>query len=283
MPAPPSGSFASAAAKPSRNSALRPPRPPPRTVTVVSPPDSSTAGSDTMSLPTRNWPVRNCSAIAACTAATSRASPSIRSLSTIGVTPRARAVSAAAPSACCGLAISWKRAWPKTGLSGFGVSSAAAARWASTASGSRISYLDRTARASAKVVGSGTVGPEAITAGSSPGTSEIASVITRAGAAAAASRPPLIAERCFRTVLISPIVAPERSNARVTACLSAKVRPGAGSARSAEPPPEIKQISWSSGPSPRAMSRIPRAASSPARSGTGWLASTISIWSQATL
>jgi hypothetical protein len=46
------------------------------------------------------------------------------------------------------------------------------------------------ARASASVDGSGTVGPEPITAGSSPGTSEIASVTTRAGwAARAAGRP----------------------------------------------------------------------------------------------
>ena len=82
-----------------------------------------------------------------------------------------------------------------------------------------------------------------MTAGSSPGTSEIARVTTAAGAAAAASRPPLIADRCLRTVLISPIVAPERSSARVTACLSASVRPGAGNASSAEPPPEIRQTS----------------------------------------
>ena len=50
-----------------------------------------------------------------------------------------------------------------------------------TAAGSSMPYLASTARASAKLVGSGTVGPEAITAGSSPGTSEIASVTTRAG------------------------------------------------------------------------------------------------------
>src|SRR5438067_12308964 len=100
-------------------------------------------------------------------------------------------------------------------------------------------YLASTAPASAKLVGSGTVGPEAITAGSSPGTSEIASVTIRAGAAAAARRPPLIADRCFLTVLISPIVAPQRSNARVTACLSARVRLGAGRLNNAEPPPEI--------------------------------------------
>ena len=104
-------------------------------------------------------------------------------------------------------------------------------------------YFASTARASAKVVGSGTVGPEAMTAGSSPGTSEIAKVTTRAGAAAAASRPPLIAERCLRTVLISVIVAPERSNARVTACLSAKSGPEPAAASSAEPPPDARKTS----------------------------------------
>ena len=76
-------------------------------------------------------------------------------------------------------------------------------------------YLSSTARASAKVEASGTVGPEAMTAGSSPGTSEITRVTSRAGWAAAASRPPLMADRCLRTVFISPIGAPERSRARV--------------------------------------------------------------------
>src|SRR5439155_23694486 len=109
--------------------------------------------------------------------------------------------------------------------------------------GSAMRYLARTPLASAKFVGSGTLGPEAITAGSSPGTSEIARVTTQAGAAAAASRPPLIADRCFLTVLISPIVAPERNSARVTVCLSARVSPAAGSASSAEPPPDNRQTS----------------------------------------
>ena len=59
--------------------------------------------------------------------------------------------------------------------------------------------------AAAEVVGSGTVGPDAITDGSSPGTSEIISETTGAGAAAIASLPPLIADRCLRTVFISPI------------------------------------------------------------------------------
>ena len=62
-------------------------------------------------------------------------------------------------------------------------------------------------------------------------------------------------------MLISPIVAPERSNARVTACLSARVNPGAGSASSAEPPPEARNTSWSSGPRPsRQIEDAPRRA-----------------------
>ena len=56
-------------------------------------------------------------------------------------------------------------------------------------------------------------------AGSSPGTSEMASVSAAAGQAASASRPPLIAERCLRTALISPMAAPEASSARRQALL----------------------------------------------------------------
>ena len=93
---------------------------------------------------------------------------------------------------------------------------------------------------------SGTVGPEPITAGSSPGTSLIARVTTRAGAAAAARRPPLIADRCFRTAFISVMLAPQASSARLTACLSASVRPGAGAASRAEAPPDISAMTRSS-------------------------------------
>jgi hypothetical protein len=75
--------------------------------------------------------------------------------------------------------------------------------------GSAIRWCATSARASAKVVGSGTVGPEAITPGSSPGTSLMASVTTRAGCAAAASRPPAKALRCLRMQFISWIEAPE--------------------------------------------------------------------------
>jgi len=52
------------------------------------------------------------------------------------------------------------------------------------------------ARASASVVGSGTVGPEAMADGSSRGTSDIASVtISASFPALRASRPPLIREQ----------------------------------------------------------------------------------------
>ena len=48
--------------------------------------------------------------------------------------------------------------------------------------------------------GPGTVGPDPITDGSSPTTSEIANVLTGT-LAVAANHPPLMAERCLRTVL----------------------------------------------------------------------------------
>ena len=114
--------------------------------------------------------------------------------------------------------------------------------------------------------------------GSSPGTSEIRSVTTLAGCAAAASLPPLIAERCFLTRRSSGRCRrPRRGAPCSTACLSSSESPSAGSARSAEPPPEIRQSTRSSGPAPRASSRMRRAASRPAASGTGCEASTISI------
>ena len=125
-------------------------------------------------------------------------------------------------------------------------------------------------------VGSATVGPDATVAGSSPGTSEMASVATRAGAAAAARRPPLIADRCWRTQLISSIAAPQASSERVSACFSARRMPGAGLASKAEPPPEARQTRRSSAPRPEASARARSAAATAASSGTGWPASTIS-------
>ena len=81
------------------------------------------------------------------------------------------------------------------------------------------------ASASAQVVGSATVGPEAISTGRSPGTSEISSVSTCAGWQAAASRPPLMADKCRRTQFISLMVAPDASRARPTLCLTSSVSP----------------------------------------------------------
>ena len=121
------------------------------------------------------------------------------------------------------------------------------------------------ARASASVVGSGTVGPEAITAGSSCGTSEIASVtMAPACCPARASRPPLICDRCLRTQLMASIGAPERSSARVTACFCAKLTPSTGAIQFAEPPPDSSTSSRSSALAVAAKFRQRRAAASPA-------------------
>ena len=137
--------------------------------------------------------------------------------------------------------------------------------------------------ASAQVVGSATVGPEAMSIGSSPGTSEISSVSTRAGWQAAARRPPLIAERWRRTQFISVIVAPEASSARLIACLSASVTPASGSGSSDEPPPEMRHSTTSSAVRPPTKASRRSAARRPASSGTGWAASMISMCSQGTL
>ncbi len=55
-------------------------------------------------------------------------------------------------------------------------------------------------------------------------------------------------ERCLRTVLISPMDAPERSSARVSACFSASVSSGAGAIQLAEAPPERSTSTRSSAP-----------------------------------
>ena len=138
------------------------------------------------------------------------------------------------------------------------------------------------ASASAQVVGSATVGPEAMSRGSSPGTSEISSVTTRAGWHSAPSRPPFSADRWRRTQFISLIVAPLVSSAALTARLSASVRPGAGATSSDEPPPEISAMTRSSAVSPVTLSAMRRDATSPASSGTGCAACTISMRSHGT-
>ena len=196
--------------------------------------------------------------------------------------PASRATSAAASSEAWGVATMTTSEVASLGSPGLTLSQASESRWARTWGGRSMPYLAIRASASWRVVGSPTVGPEAMTAGSSPGTSEIISATRRAGCAAAASLPPLIAERCFLTQFISSIEAPERSSALETACLSSRVSPGAGRASSDEPPPETSASTRSSGPRPWTRSRMRRAAASPAASGTGCAASTISIRRQGT-
>ena len=112
--------------------------------------------------------------------------------------------------------------------------------------GSSIAYLRTIAKASEQVVGSATVGPDAISIGSSPGTSDNNKVRTRAGKQAAAKRPPLIAERCRRTQFISEIDAPDFNKATLMACLSSRLIPSSGKGIRAEPPPEIRHKTKSS-------------------------------------
>ena len=126
-------------------------------------------------------------------------------------------------------------------------------------------------------MGSGTVGPLAITAGSSPGTSLMSSVTTLAGAQRTASRPPLIADRCLRTQFISSMAAPLFSSAWFTACLSSSVSPGAGIESNADPPPETRNSTRSSAVRPWASAEMRAAAARPASSGTGCEASTTSM------
>jgi hypothetical protein len=135
----------------------------PRTVTVVSPPDSSTQGGAAAA-----GRGRTCSAMPAMTGATSRASPSMASPRMSGVTPAARAASAAASSASCGVAMRRVSQCAKRGSPGLGVSLAGGA---STPRGAR--RLDAVALRGwparrRTCVGSATVGPEAMSAGSSP-------------------------------------------------------------------------------------------------------------------
>ena len=138
------------------------------------------------------------------------------------------------------------------------------------------------ASACARVVGSATVGPEATSSGSSPGTSDITRLTTRAGLHASASRPPLMADRWRRTQFISPMLAPLRSRAWLSARLSASVMPGRGKGSSAEPPPDHRPITRSSAVRLSTAFNICCAAVRPAASGTGWAASsTRTCWQAA--
>ena len=110
-----------------------------------------------------------------------------------------------------------------------------------------------------------------MTAGSSGAgstTSDMASVTTRPPAATA-SRPPLRADRCFRTQLSPSIAMPARSRTAVTADLSSRVRPGIGAARPADAPPDSNRTRTSSGASPAASASARRPAATLPAVGTG--------------
>ena len=84
----------------------------------------------------------------------------------------------------------------------------------------------------------GYVGPEAITSGLFPITSEIASVMSRSLSNNSANLPPFTTETCFLRVLISSIVALHDKSCCVIMTLSSIVIPSTGYARSELPPPE---------------------------------------------
>ena len=150
----------------------------------------------------------------------------------------------------------------------------------STAGETSIRWRCNTANASKGLLWSANVGPEATTAGSSPGTSDTTKVCTAAAPHACAKRPPLMRDRWRRTMFMSLMCAPQRSKATFTARSSVIDKPSAGKVMRDEPPPDTKASTKSSGPISRAMASICSAAIAPASSGTGWPDSTILMRSQ---
>ena len=130
-------------------------------------------------------------------------------------------------------------------------------------------YRSRTPIASAYVVGSGEKGPEAITDGSSPGTSDRSSAQMAAGCAARASSPPLTSERCLRTALNDAMSAPARRRRRNVSAFSSIVIPSAGADSMAEPPPDTRATTRSPFPARSRSDRISRVAARLKMSGTG--------------
>ena len=122
-------------------------------------------------------------------------------------------------------------------------------------------------------------GPEAMSLGSSPGTSEISSVthprrMARRGEPSALDR----REVAAHAVHLADRRRRLASSARLTRLLVGERQPAAGSDSSDEPPPEIRQSTRSSGRQAlHQRAGCAAAASTPAASGTGCAASTISM------
>ena len=102
-------------------------------------------------------------------------------------------------------------------------------------------YFDKISKTSLKVVGSATVGPEAIQVVDPAGTSDKTRV-SKVPFVFAASFPPFILLRCFLTVFISSILAPHFSKSLVVFILSCSVKPSSGYGKRAEPPPERRHM-----------------------------------------
>src|SRR5438309_9480403 len=103
--------------------------------------------------------------------------------------------------------------WPGFGVSGVDVGWANFARIDAGNFEPR-SYFSITLQASATVVGSGSVGPDASADSYPAGTSVMARDSFIEAAASAANRPPFTADKCFRTALISAIEAPQFTSRR---------------------------------------------------------------------
>lgn len=124
---------------------------------------------------------------------------------------------------------------------------------------------------------SGTVGPDAIVSNVSPTTSLNINDTTFAGYALLAKLPPFTWDKCFLIVLISCIDAPQPNNSWVVFCKSDKLIPSIGAVNIAEPPPDIKKITKSSGFNPFKWVNNSFVELTPASSGTGWPPSVILI------
>ena len=124
--------------------------------------------------------------------------------------------------------------------------------------------------ASATVVGSGRVGPDASADRFPTGTSLTASVTFVALCAAAASRPPFTAEMCFRTELIASIGAPQVTSARCICCTSSSVCDGSrGNSTRADPPPDRRKKTRVFSSQPSSSAKIASAAFQLSAFGTG--------------
>ena len=130
------------------------------------------------------------------------------------------------------------------------------------------SWLRRMEVASATVESLATVG-SVIASSGSPATSETVRLISRAGAMASASRPPLKPETCLRTVFTSEIGRPAPSRSWWRSRFSAGDTPAGGRLLSAELPPVKQAMTRSRSPSSPACSSSQTAAATLRSSGSG--------------